>query len=108
MTPPPGLTITPDDPRAPKYWMYETSGVLAPVVERYLRRPRSMTLEDIAVMRAYLRQWIDSPAWDQNPHAPIAARLALADLRRRAKAIASVNDIHEFLAAAGREGIDPL
>ena len=30
------ILLDPSDPRAPKYWMYETSGALQPVVRAYL------------------------------------------------------------------------
>lgn len=39
----------------PGFWMNETSGVLRPAVEAYLRR-EPMTPNQIAAMRAYLRQ----------------------------------------------------
>lgn len=39
------------------YWMYETSGVLRPVIEAYLNG-HEMTGEQMATMRSYLRQWI--------------------------------------------------
>ena len=41
----------------PGYWKYETSGVLAPVVEAYLRG-EELDPRGVATMRAYLRQWI--------------------------------------------------
>ncbi|MEI9971101.1 MAG: hypothetical protein WDO73_03055 [Ignavibacteriota bacterium] len=56
----PGLSA--GDPRAPKFWMYETSGVLRPAIEAYLHN-RPMTVGQIALMRVYLRQWIMSPVW---------------------------------------------
>lgn len=46
----------------PGYWMHETSGVLRPAVEAYLTGVK-MTGEQIAAMRAYLRQWIMAGAW---------------------------------------------
>jgi hypothetical protein len=42
--------------------MFETSGVLRPAVEAYLLH-QPMTPEQIAAMRAYLRQWIADPVW---------------------------------------------
>jgi hypothetical protein len=104
MTPP----IPASDPRAPKYWLYETSGVLAPAIGLYLSRPRSMTDRDIALVAAYFSQWIDSPAWDANPNASEENRAKLAELRIRAGKIATVDDIHAWLGAALQEGIDPL
>ena len=54
----------------PGYWMHEISGVLAPAVKAYLTGG-AMTPGQIAAMRAYVRQWIDAPIWDQNPKATV-------------------------------------
>ena len=97
-----------DHPDAPKYWRYETSGVLAPAIERYVRRPRDMTVRDVALVRAYIRQWIDSPAWDANPHAGDAARVNLRELRSLARSITTVQDLHCWFKTALDMGIDPL
>ena len=105
MTLPP---IAPDDPRAPKFWRFETSGVLAPAIQRYLTRPRSMEDRDIALVAAYLSQWIDSPVWEMNAEAGERSLAKLAELRIRAGKIATVDDIHAWLGAALAEGIDPL
>jgi hypothetical protein len=47
---------------APGFWMHETSGVLRPAVEAYLHG-HELQPEQIAALRAYLRQWIFAPAW---------------------------------------------
>jgi hypothetical protein len=52
----------------PGYWLHESSGVPRPAVEAYLAG-EPMAEAQIAAMRAYLRQWIGSPVWDQNPYA---------------------------------------
>ena len=52
---------------APRYWANEQSGALRPAVERYLKG-ETLSPADIAALRAYIRQWIMSPAWDLNPH----------------------------------------
>lgn len=44
------------------YWMNETSGMLRPAIEAYLNGAE-MTPEQIAAMRAYLRQWINGAPW---------------------------------------------
>lgn len=49
--------VSPPLPIAPGYWMNETSGVLRPAIEAYLHGVQ-MTGEQIAAVRAYLRQWI--------------------------------------------------
>ena len=66
--------ISPDDPRAPKYWMYEESGVLRPAVEAYLNG-EPLTAGQVKLMRLYLKQWIDSPVWDENPVADEDSKL---------------------------------
>ena len=57
-----------------------------------------MTLEHIAAMRAYLRQWMAAP-W-QGPGIE-ALRAGIDDLTTK-------NAIHDWLLAALEEGIDPL
>ena len=47
---------------APGYWMHETSGVLAPAVLAYLDGS-PLSADQVVTLRAYLRQWIMSPAW---------------------------------------------
>lgn len=80
----------------PGYWMYETSGVLRPVVEDYLHH-RPLTEEQVALMRAYLSQWIMLGAWE-------GARQLRADVAT----IRTTEDVTRWLYAAERVGIDPL
>lgn len=87
----------PDHP-PPGYWMHETSGVLRPAVEAYLEH-REMTPEQIAAMRAYLRQWIASPLW----------RGADIDfLRLGIDGLTTRDAIDDWLSLALDAGIDPL
>ncbi len=71
-----------------------------------------MTVRDVALVRAYFTQWIDSPVWDGNysgfPNLDAEARAALAALRLRARRIQTVADIHRWLHDALAEGHDPL
>jgi hypothetical protein len=103
----------PDHPDAPKYWRHETGGRLAIAVENFLNH-RLMTVRDVALVRAYLIQWIDSPVWEMNPHlaqggpAATAALAALTRLRVRARRICAVADIHHWINDALAEGHDPL
>ena len=46
----------------PGYWMHETSGVLRPAVEKYLTEVE-LAPSEIAALRSYLRQWIESDLW---------------------------------------------
>ena len=94
---------------APGYWMHETSGVLRPAVEAYLAGG-TMTPEQIAAMRAYLRQWIMSPVWDQYPYATEDDLAAVAALRRLVECLTSRVMIEAWVTLAGAEsiGMDPL
>lgn len=83
----------------PKYWMYETSGVLQPVVKAYLNGGR-LDQNQITIMRAYLWQWLQSPVW--------APSGMLESLRLRVAAIETHHDIEAALATADELGMDPL
>ena len=91
----------------PNFWMNETSGVLRPVVEKLLNGKRLLPRE-IAVMRAYFRQWIESPVWDLNPHQTVEGASRLAELRTSVTDIATMEDISTWLEIADGEGLDPL
>jgi hypothetical protein len=97
----------PASPEAPKYWMYETGGRLAHAIMRLIDG-KSLSADDILYIRAYLRQWIDSPAWDLNPAADNESRLELATLRTTARQIKSRQEINEWIAIATKLGMDPL
>jgi hypothetical protein len=92
---------------APGYWMYETTGVLRPVIEAYLGG-EPMTEAQIAAMRAYLRQWIGAPVWDTNPHAGPMEHAWLAGMRARIDDLTSRKAIANWLNDAVTGGIDPL
>jgi hypothetical protein len=81
----------PDSPDAPKYWRQETSGRLEGPIMRYLEG-KLMSTEDITLIRLYLRQWIDSPAWLMNPEMDSGARRALTELRQRVRLIFTRQD----------------
>jgi len=72
------------------------------------RAPSAMTQSDIALMRAYLRQWIDSPVWDMNSSMDTDAKLRLTALRAKAERIRTPKDVHDWIFEALGEGIDPL
>ena len=82
----------------PGYWMHETSGVLRPAIVAYLKRD-PMTPEQIAAMRAYLRQWING---DWGPEDEVA------QLRHDIDGLTSRSAIDRWLEAAVAIGIDPL
>jgi hypothetical protein len=85
--------------KGPGYWMNEQSGFLAPVVEAYIQG-EPMTLRDIGIMRAYLRQWIQAPVWNGGE--------AIEELRRGIDEIISRAGIESWLERALDVGIDPL
>jgi hypothetical protein len=86
----------------PGYWPNETSGVLRPAIETYLTGA-AMTPEQIAAVRAYLRQWIMAPAWDAaGPSADIT------DLRERIDNLVDRETIDDWLQDAEDIGMDPL
>lgn len=85
-------------PGLPGYWRNEVSGVLVPVVEKYLRA-EELDEQEVAAMRAYLRQWVRAPAW-RGP-----AVYGLIDSVERIK---TTSDVTDWLADALDAGIDPL
>jgi hypothetical protein len=78
--------------------MHETSGVLKPVVRKYLEGGE-LTREDVRTMRAYLRQWI----WAGGFVGPDVDRL-----RASVDHLYNTGDVHAWLARALDAGVDPL
>jgi hypothetical protein len=97
----------PGSPEAPKYWVYETGGKLAPAIERYLLE-QPLSPEDVIMIRAYFKQWIDSPAWDQNPNADTRSREVLRALRSRVGELQTSDDFDAWVSDAVAQGLDPL
>lgn len=81
----------------PGYWPNETTGVLRPVVEKYLRGD-ALDPDEVATMRAYLRQWVAAPF----------AGPEIRPLRDDAERIRTHDDVREWLRRALDVGIDPL
>jgi len=104
--PPPDAART--HPAAPMYWMDETSGKLALAVGLLVTQPQALTLLDIAYIRAYFRQWIESPAWDMNPERSPEGEAALALLRGSVNGLVSLTNIRSWLRVAVEWGLDPL
>lgn len=50
----------------PKHWQFETGGDLAAAMRRFLDS-QQLTPSEIALIRGYLEQWVDSPDWKGNP-----------------------------------------
>lgn len=91
--------LRPEHPDAPKFWMNESSGVLAPVIEAYLNG-KELTVGQINLMRAYLYQWVKSPVW--------AESAAVEVLRLRVAAIQTTEDVRAAIKKAVGLGMDPL
>lgn len=91
-------------PRPPYYWRDEKSGVLAPVVLRYLAGARLQPAE-VDIMRDYIRQWVESPAWDRNP---FGGNEFLTELRAGVDSITSGATLEKWLNQATDAGMDPL
>lgn len=83
---------------APGYWTNETSGVLRPAIEAYVRG-EPLTPEHILAIRAYLRQWVTLGQW-RGPQIN-ALRAGVNDLVDR-------KTIDAWLETAVSIGIDPL
>jgi hypothetical protein len=81
----------------PGYWMFEESGILAPVVHAYLRG-EALNGMQIAIMRAYLRQWIAGDF--RGPE--------VDDLRARVNDLTTREAISRWLYDADCACIDPL
>ena len=94
-------------PRGPGYWMNETGGELALAMHRYLNGHR-LSASDIALIRAYLVQWIDADVWNLNPDGTTAFLDELQTLREKARKLTTVRAIEEWVAVATDWGIDPL
>lgn len=105
------VSFNPSDPRIPRYWQHETGGKLANAIRHYLnidRSSASLTPDEIALIRAYFEQWINSPLWDENPSLTPSTARHLVRLRLFARSIKTRMDIDKWLADAAGYGVDPL
>ncbi len=81
----------------PAYWMNETTGVLRPAVMAYLN-DEPMKRDEIAAMRAYLRQWMQGD-W-RGPD--------ILEMRKRIDGVIDQDTLRSWLNDAMALGIDPL
>lgn len=81
----------------PGYWMNETSGVLAPIVRKFLEG-HELVIGELAIMRAYLAQWMEGDF--KGPGAD--------KLRADVPNIYTTADLRRWLGRAIDVGIDPL
>jgi hypothetical protein len=103
---PPASPLPADHALAPRYWRNETSGLIESVAN-YLEGC-DLTVRDLARLRAYFVQWVDSPVWDHNPHLNVDSRFELQALRKEARRIASRAEVIAWVARAQDMGMNPL
>jgi hypothetical protein len=87
----------PSQQRIPNHWRNEASGVLRPVVEAYLLGA-DMTPEQIAIMRVYLRQFMQA-GWTGD---------GVPKLRRDVETLRTRADVEAWMRRANAMDIDPL
>ena len=80
------------------YWQNELTGQLRPVIETYLHGFH-MTARDVAVMRVYLRMWVNYGDW-RGPMIDVL-RTSVDDITCRA-------DIKQWIERAADAGLDPI
>ncbi len=78
--------------QAPRFWMEETTGTLAPAVEIYLRGER-LAADQLALLQIYLRQYLERAVMADDADRPrLLGRVARVhntlDLERLAEALA--------------------
>jgi hypothetical protein len=93
-------------PQPPKYWTFEPPE-LSVAIHAYMAG-EDLTVRDVVLMRAYLKQWVDSPVWEGYPYETDGGRPWLAELRERVGAIASRDDIAQALSIMTARRMDPL
>jgi hypothetical protein len=97
----------PASDEAPKYWRYETGGELVPAIKHYLDG-KALTVGEIALIRAYLMQWVNSSAWERNPFASRVDRLALSLLRMKVRRANTQELLTSCCRMAEELGMDAL
>ncbi len=83
----------------PLYWMHERTGLLRPIVLKYIQGIERLTDAEVDVLRYYLQQWIDAPGWQGS---------TLATLRKTIRLAKTQTMIREWLHEAELAGHDPL
>ena len=95
----------------PRYWRNEVSGPLGSAVNAYFANRienRPISPAECALVAAYVRHWINAPAWDQNPHLNEESRVRLAALRESAKHLTHAGTIAKWTRSAIALGMDPF
>ena len=85
---------------SPKCWQDGLEAeVFKPIVKQYLEHG-TLDAEGIAVMRAYLRYWINFAIWDDKE--------GIRDLRDRVASIGDGQDLQFWLRDVRKLGMEPL
>lgn len=90
----------------PRYWRDEVSGRMEQAVMNFLER--NATAEDLALIQAYFKHWINAPGYDDNPHHTPDSRQQLAELRRSIELAGCQATLEQWQREALKIGIDPL
>ena len=83
--------------KVPGYWADESSGILVPVVKRYIEG-QELDSREVFIVRCYLHQWMEGP-W-QGP--------TVGQLRAEVGQIRTHADLQAWFERAFDAGIDPL
>jgi hypothetical protein len=92
------MSSTEDVPGFWRFWKDEPGGELRGAVETYLCG-RPVTREQVALLRAYCRQWINAPGF-RGPEIEV--------LRVSVNTLCTQTDVDHWLDRAMDAGIDPL
>jgi hypothetical protein len=90
---------------APRYWRDHLSSY-GESMGRYIAG-EDMTIMDLMIVQTYLRQWVQSPVWEDEQR-PAAARLALSLLRMKARRANTREQLRSCMKMAAEMGMDPL
>ena len=76
-------------------------------MERYIRG-EELSLRDVWLVRDYLRQWVEAPVWEQNPHMTFQGQVELVKLRAKVLGAKTKEQIDSCIELATDMGMDPL
>ena len=83
----------------PRFWMEETTGALAAVIEIYMRGD-DLTLAQVEVLKLYLRQYLE--------RAVIADDADRPRLLGRIERVRSVSDVERLADSLSEAGVEPF
>lgn len=92
----------------PLNWGDEQSGELPFAVLAFMQYKKDIDPQRLELVRQYLDYYIHAPCWDANPHHDDETREALHLAREVIRNAKTYEEIHAFLHACLKMGIDPL